>query len=50
SAHLKENPKDHSCRKALLTMVGKRKRLLGYLQKKDLQKYRELIEKLGIRK
>ena len=50
SAHLKENPKDHSCRKALLTMVGKRKRLLGYLQKTDLQKYRELIEKLGIRK
>ena len=50
SAHLKENPKDHSCRKALLSMVGKRKRLLGYLQKTDLQKYRELIEKLGIRK
>ena len=50
SAHLKENPKDHSCRKALLSMVGKRKRLLGYLQKTDLQKYRDLIEKLGIRK
>mgnify|MGYP000205179908 CR=1 FL=1 len=50
SSHLKQNPKDHSCRKALLSMVGKRKRLLGYLQKKDLQKYRSLIEQLGIRK
>ncbi|MCO6493871.1 MAG: 30S ribosomal protein S15 [Phaeodactylibacter sp.] len=50
SGHLKDNPKDHACRKALLSMVGKRKRLLGYLQKIDLEKYRELIEKLGIRK
>ena len=50
SEHLKANPKDHSCRKALLSMVGKRKRLLGYLQQTDLQKYRELIDKLGIRK
>ncbi len=50
SEHLKENPKDHSCRQALLSMVGKRKRLLVYLQKTHLQKYRELIEKLGIRK
>lgn len=50
SSHLKENPKDHACRKALLSMVGKRKRLLGYLQKIDLEKYRGLIEKLGIRK
>jgi small subunit ribosomal protein S15 len=50
SAHLKENHKDHSCRRALLTMVGKRKRLLKYLQSTDLNKYRELIEKLGIRK
>ncbi|MCB0578703.1 MAG: 30S ribosomal protein S15 [Phaeodactylibacter sp.] len=50
SGHLKDNPKDHACRKALLSMVGKRKRLLGYLQKINLEKYRELIEKLGIRK
>ncbi|MCB0587123.1 MAG: 30S ribosomal protein S15 [Phaeodactylibacter sp.] len=50
SEHLKENPKDHSCRRALLSMVGKRKRLLGYLQKIDLEMYRQLIEKLGIRK
>lgn len=50
SAHLKENQKDHSCRRALLSLVGKRKRLLKYLQRIDLAKYRELIEKLGIRK
>ena len=50
SEHLKANPNDHSCRKALLSLVGKRKRLLGYLQQTDLQKYRELIDKLGIRK
>ncbi|MCB0550575.1 MAG: 30S ribosomal protein S15 [Phaeodactylibacter sp.] len=50
SEHLKANPKDHSCRRALLTLVGKRKRLLGYLQNTNLDKYRELIEKLGIRK
>ena len=50
SEHLKENNKDHSCRRALLTLVGKRKRLLTYLAKKDIQKYRDLIEKLGIRK
>lgn len=50
SEHLKENRKDHSCRRTLLTLVGKRKRLLQYLAKKDIQKYRDLIEKLGIRK
>ena len=50
SEHLKENQKDHSCRRALLHLVGKRKRLLTYLAKKDINKYRALIEKLGIRK
>jgi len=50
SEHLKENNKDHSCRRSLLKMVGKRKKLLRYLAKKDIQKYRDLIEKLGIRK
>lgn len=50
SEHLKSNPKDHSCRRTLLTLVGKRKRLLVYLAKKDIIKYRQLIEKLGIRK
>lgn len=50
SAHLKENHKDHSSRRALLTLVGKRKRLLDYLASKDINKYRELIKKLKIRK
>ncbi|MEZ4990209.1 MAG: 30S ribosomal protein S15 [Saprospiraceae bacterium] len=50
SSHLQTNQKDHSCRKALLTLVGKRRRLLQYLAKKDITAYRKLIEKLGIRK
>lgn len=50
SDHLRENRKDFGCKTALLTMVGKRKRLLTYLAKKDIQKYRDLIEKLNIRK
>jgi small subunit ribosomal protein S15 len=50
SQHLKSNRKDHSCTRSLLALVGKRKRLLTYLMKKDIVKYRELIEKLGIRK
>ena len=49
SQHLKDHPKDHSCRKALLTMVGRRKQMLTYLSKKNLEGYRALIEKLGIR-
>ena len=50
SQHLIANKKDHSCRRTLLTLVGKRKRLLGYLAKKNITKYRALIEKLGLRK
>ena len=50
SAHLKTHHKDHSCRRSLLHMVGKRKSLLNYLAKKDIQRYRAVIEKLGIRK
>ena len=50
SQHLEENKKDHSCRRTLLSLVGKRKRLLQYLAKKDIQKYRDLIDKLGLRK
>ncbi|MBT8220379.1 MAG: 30S ribosomal protein S15 [Bacteroidia bacterium] len=50
SEHLENNKKDHACRKSLLSLVGKRKRLLGYLGKKDIVKYRELIADLGIRK
>lgn len=50
SDHLSDNKKDYSCKRTLLTLVGKRKRLLQYLASKDIQKYRELIDKLGIRK
>ena len=50
SQHLQKNHKDHSCRRRLLTLVGKRRRLLAYLTRKDITKYRALIEKLGIRK
>jgi len=50
SKHLNQNRKDHACRRTLLMLVGKRKRLLQYLSKKDIVKYRELIEQLGIRK
>lgn len=50
SEHLKSNRKDHSCRRSLLKMVGKRRRLLNYLSKKDLEGYRALIKKLGLRR
>jgi small subunit ribosomal protein S15 len=49
SEHLKENRNDHSCRRSLLRLVGQRKQLLKYLERKDIQRYRSLIEKLGIR-
>ena len=48
--HLKLNNNDHHSRRGLLKMVGKRRNLLGYLQKKDINRYRAIIEKLGIRK
>ena len=48
--HLKDNSKDHASRRGLLKLVGKRRRLLNYLMKKDIEKYRELIKELGIRK
>ena len=47
---LKSNPKDHHSRRGLLKMVGQRRGLLAYLKKKDIERYRALIEKLGIRK
>ena len=47
--HLKLNNNDHHSRRGLLKMVGKRRNLLGYLQK-DINRYRAIIEKLGIRK
>lgn len=48
--HLSENKLDHSSRRGLLKMVGKRRRLLNYLKENDIIKYRELIKNLGIRK
>lgn len=48
--HLKKNPKDHHSRRGLLKMVGQRRGLLGYLKEKDIERYRALIEKLGLRK
>jgi small subunit ribosomal protein S15 len=50
SNHLQENKKDFSTHRGLMQLVGKRKRLLNYLQKHNLNGYRQLIEKLGIRK
>ncbi|SES93583.1 30S ribosomal protein S15 [[Clostridium] polysaccharolyticum] len=50
TAHLKENHKDHHSRRGLLKMVGQRRGLLAYLKKKDINRYRALIEKLGLRK
>ena len=47
--HLKVHKKDHHSRRGLLKMVGRRRNLLRYLKKKDIEKYRELIDKLGIR-
>lgn len=48
--HLKSNDKDHHSRRGLLKMVGKRRGLLNYLKKTDIERYRTLIERLGIRK
>ena len=48
--HLKVHKKDFHSRRGLLKMVGKRRNMLNYLKKKDIGKYRELIEKLGLRK
>lgn len=48
--HLKQHPKDNHSRRGLLKMVGQRRSMLNYLQKKDVNRYRTLIAKLGIRK
>jgi small subunit ribosomal protein S15 len=48
--HLREHPKDHAGRRGLLMLVGRRRRLLRYLAKKDLEAYRELIAELGLRR
>lgn len=48
--HLKQHPHDNHSRRGLLKMVGQRRSMLAYLQKKDIERYRTLIKKLGIRK
>lgn len=48
--HLKSNPNDHHSRRGLLKMVGQRRGMLDYLKKKDINRYRAIIEKLDIRK
>ncbi|MBO5964225.1 MAG: 30S ribosomal protein S15 [Bacteroidales bacterium] len=48
--HVKENHKDMFTKRALVNLVGKRRRLLDYLKAQDIEKYRELIKQLGIRK
>lgn len=48
--HLKVHKKDHHSRRGLLKMVGQRRGLLAYLKEKDIERYRALIEKLGLRK
>jgi small subunit ribosomal protein S15 len=48
--HLRQHPKDHHSRRGLLMLVGKRRRLLGYLERTDLDRYRSLVGELGLRK
>ena len=48
--HLKQNKKDHSTRRALIKLVGKRRSLLDYLIKKDIERYRAIIKELNLRK
>jgi len=50
SSHLKINAKDFNTERSLVKMVGKRRNLLEYLKKTDIERYREIIKKLGIRK
>ena len=47
--HLKNNKKDHHSRRGLLKMVGQRRGLLNYLMKKDIERYRSIVERLGLR-
>ena len=50
TGHLKEHKKDHSTRRALIKMVGKRRKLLKYLMDNDIERYRSIIKALGLRK
>ncbi len=47
--HLKEHKKDHHSRRGLLKMVGQRRRLLAYLKENDIERYRDVVKKLGLR-
>jgi small subunit ribosomal protein S15 len=48
--HMKENKKDYSSNRGLLKMVGRRKKLMEYLKKEDVNRYRDLVQKLGLRR
>ena len=48
--HLDDHPQDHSTRRGLLQLVGKRRRLLDYLQENEIERYRSIIDDLGLRK
>lgn len=48
--HLKEHKKDHHSRRGLLKLVGQRRNMLDYLRRKDIERYRSLIKRLGLRK
>ncbi len=50
TGHFRDHPKDHHSRRGLLKMVGKRRRLLDYLRRTDLERYRWVIEELGLRR
>ena len=50
TGHFKTNPKDHNSRRGLLKLVGQRRRLLNYMKKTDIAKYRDIINKLSLRK
>ena len=50
TSHLKKNPKDHASRRGLVKMIGRRRRLLAYIKDKSLNRYQDLIKRLGIRR
>ena len=50
TAHLQQKPKDHDSRRGLLKLVGRRRSFLNYLMKKDMERYRAVVKRLGLRK
>lgn len=50
TVHMEENPKDYASNRGLMMMVGRRKNLLNYLKRTDINRYREVVKKLGLRK